>query len=119
MAKPNLNVDVRSINATTSLLELKGELYGFAESTLMDAFAAVTDQGARTIILDFNDVSFMSSSGIGLLITMLIRANRQGQRIFAIGLNEHYRNIFTLIRLDQSIPVFATEEEALRELVSS
>jgi anti-sigma B factor antagonist len=59
----------------------------------------------------------MNSSGIGVLVTILIRANRQGRRLGAVGLSEHYRQIFELTRLDEAIPVFATEDEASRALL--
>ena len=45
----------------------------------------------------------MNSSGIGLLVTLLVRANRNRQRMLAYGLSDHYRQIFELTRLDEAI----------------
>ena len=58
----------------------------------------------------------MNSSGVGLLVTLLIRANRNGQSLSAVGLNEHDRHIFELTRLNEAIRVFETEEDALAAL---
>jgi len=58
----------------------------------------------------------MNSSGIGLLVTLLIRANRQGQRLLAYGLNQHYRHIFELTRLNEAIHIYDAEAEALAAL---
>ena len=55
----------------------------------------------------------MNSTGIGLLVTTLVRAQRAGVRLVACGLNEHYREIFSLTRLDEAIPVYADAAEAL------
>ena len=55
----------------------------------------------------------MNSGGIGLLVTLLVRVQRKGQRLMAVGLNEHYRQILALTRLDESIAIHATEAEAL------
>jgi anti-sigma B factor antagonist len=55
----------------------------------------------------------MNSSGIGLLVTLLIRVNRQKQRLLSYGLSEHYRHIFELTRLSDAIHIFNTEVEAL------
>jgi anti-sigma B factor antagonist len=55
----------------------------------------------------------MNSSGIGLLVTLLIRVNRQKQHLFSYGLNEHYQHIFTLTRLSDAIHIYNTEAEAL------
>jgi anti-sigma B factor antagonist len=50
-----------------------------------------------------------------MLVTLLVRANRQRQRLLAFGLNEHYRQIFELTRLDEAIHIYDTEAEALAE----
>jgi anti-sigma B factor antagonist len=54
----------------------------------------------------------MNSSGIGLLVTLLIRAQRQKQKLLACGLNDHYRQIFELTRLNEAITIYSTEVEA-------
>jgi anti-anti-sigma factor len=69
-------------------------------------------QHAR-IILNFSGLEYMNSSGIGLLVTLLIRVNRQKQKLLAYGLSEHYRQIFELTRLNEAIGIYATEAEAL------
>jgi anti-sigma B factor antagonist len=55
----------------------------------------------------------MNSSGIGLLVTLLVRANRNRQRMLAYGLSEHYRQIFELTRLDEAIAIHENEDAAL------
>ena len=57
----------------------------------------------------------MNSGGIDKLVTLPVRANRQRQRLVAFGLNEHYRQIFELTRLDEAIGIFDTETEAFAE----
>jgi anti-sigma B factor antagonist len=54
-----------------------------------------------------------NSGGIELLITLLIRINRQKQRLLTYRLSKHYRHIFEMTRLNQAIGVYDTEEEAL------
>ena len=51
--------------------------------------------------------------GIGLLVTVLVRANRAKQKLLAFGLTEHYQEIFELTRLDEAIGIYATEADAL------
>ncbi len=48
----------------------------------------------------------MNSGGIGLLVTLLVRVRRQGQRLMAMGLSDHYRQILALTRLDEAIGIF-------------
>jgi len=67
----------------------------------------------HAIILNFTGLEYMNSSGIGLLVTLLIRAQRQRQRLLAYGLSEHYRQIFELTRLNEAIGIYSSEAEAL------
>ena len=55
----------------------------------------------------------MNSSGIGLLVTLLIRVNRQKQRLLTYGLSEHYQHIFELTRLNEAIGMYDSEDAAL------
>ena len=77
--------------------------------------AAYSQAGEKTraIILDFSGLDYMNSGGIGLLVTLLVRANRQKQKLLACGLNEHYKQIFELTRLDEAIAMHDTEAAAL------
>lgn len=113
MAQANIRTNVRQIDGKASVLDIQGEINAFAENALMDAYTKATSQGARFIILNFSELEYMNSSGIGLLVTLLIRANRQKQRLLAYGLSEHYRQIFELTRLNEAIAIYDDEEEAV------
>jgi len=63
--------------------------------------------------LNFTDLEYMNSGGIGLLVTTLIRAQRSGQALRAYGLSEHYLQIFALTRLDEAIAIHADEASAI------
>ena len=69
--------------------------------------------GTRAVILNFTGLEYMNSGGIGLLVTLLVRANRAKQKLLAFGLTEHYRQIFELTRLDEAIGIYDTEAEAV------
>ena len=65
-------------------------------------------------MLDFTGLDYMNSSGIGLLVTLLVRARREGRQISAFGLSDHYRQIFELTRLDEVISVHDDEDQRRR-----
>ncbi len=113
MPQANATFGVRTPGERASIIEIKGEITAAAENALMDAYSQAIAKGARSIVLNFAGLEYMNSSGIGLLVTLLVRANRQGQRLLATGLNEHYRHIFELTRLDEAIRLYDTESQAL------
>lgn len=95
------------------VISLWGDLTAAAEEALGAAFEAAKDHG--TVVLDFSRLGYMNSTGIGLLVTTLVRAQRAGVRLVACGLDDHYREIFSLTRLDEAIPVYADAAQALTE----
>ncbi len=97
----------------TAIVDIQGEMNAFAENQLMEAFNQAVSDGTRNILLNFSKLDYMNSSGIGLLVTLLIRARRQDVRVLACGLTEHYRQIFELTRLNEAIAVYGSEQEAL------
>ena len=117
--KPNVTFTTRSLAPSAAAIDIQGEITSFAESALMDAYTQATVGGAQAIILNFANLEYMNSSGIGLLVTLLIRANRQKQRLMAVGLSEHYRQIFELTRLNEAILLFDREADALAEVLSN
>lgn len=113
MPQAKVTMNVRKPNSTVSIVDIAGEVTAFAESVLMDAYNEASENGVQAIVLNFSNLEYMNSSGIGLLVTLLIRAQRQGQSLLAYGLSEHYRQIFELTRLNEAILCYAGEAEAL------
>ena len=115
MSQVKVTVTVRPGNDRVNIVDIGGQVTSAADAALSSAFERASAAGVRTVILNFGDLDYMNSSGIGIVVTLLIRANRQNQRLFAVGLNEHYRDIFEITRLDEAIRVFETEKAALDE----
>jgi anti-sigma B factor antagonist len=113
MPQAKVMMNVRQVNPATSVIDIQGEVSAFAEQVLMQAYTEASSPTTRTIILNFDNLEYMNSSGIGLLITLLIRMNRQKQRLLSYGLNEHYRHIFALTRISDAIQIYESEDEAL------
>jgi anti-sigma B factor antagonist len=114
MPQAQVKMNVRKASEKAGVIDVEGELTAFAEGVLMEAYNQASAEGARAIVLNFEGLEYMNSSGIGLLVTLLIRINREKQRLLTYGLSEHYRNIFQITRLDDAISIYDTEEEAVR-----
>jgi anti-sigma B factor antagonist len=111
--KANVTMTVRPAGKAASIIDIQGEINAFAENELMDAYTRASSNGAKSIILNFSGLDYMNSSGIGLLVTLLIRAKRQKQGLSAYGLTEHYSQIFELTRLNEAILIYSSEAEAV------
>jgi anti-sigma B factor antagonist len=105
--------EVRETAEGPRVIEVVGDLTPASEGPLSDAFARASEGSPRAVVLDFTRLEYMNSGGIGLLVTLLVRAKRDKRRLLAYGLSEHYRQIFELTRLDDAIGIHDRESEAL------
>jgi anti-sigma B factor antagonist len=113
MSENKLTATVRRISPLACAIDIDGEISSFTEKALIEAYTQAAQEKVRTILFNFNGLTYMNSLGIGMLVTLLIRARREGKNLGAYGLNEHYRNIFEITRLDQAIPIHESETTAL------
>jgi anti-sigma B factor antagonist len=111
MPEAALALGVRQAAPAITIIDIEGDVTPAAEQALMAAYAQ--DQGAQAVILNFSGLDYMNSGGIGLLVTLLVRAKRQKQQLLAYGLTDHYRQIFELTRLDDAISIHDDEGAAL------
>ena len=113
MTANTTTMEVRRVSDAASVLDIRGDVTAASEDVLMAAYERAADDGTRAIVLNFTGLDYMNSGGIGLLVTLLVRANRQRRRLVAYGLTDHYRQIFELTRLDEAIDIRADEGDAL------
>jgi anti-sigma B factor antagonist len=106
-------MDVRKVDGGVAIIDVSGSITAASEHPLMDAYTVASTGGTRAIVINFGGLEYMNSTGIGLLVTLLVRAQRQRQRLLTFGLNEHYRHIFELTRLNEAITIHDDEQSAV------
>jgi len=112
MTSATTNTSADRIDERTIVIRVRGDVTAASEGPLMAAYGQAGEK-TRVIVLDFSGLDYMNSGGIGLLVTLLVRANRQKQKLVATGLNDHYKQIFELTRLDEAIAIHDSEAAAL------
>jgi len=86
-------------------VRLTGDLNGRADETMAGAYAEVAALDAKRVSLDFRRVGYINSTGIALVVRLLADARRDGRKVQAIGLTEHYRQIFRITRLSDFMEI--------------
>jgi anti-sigma B factor antagonist len=59
--------------------------------------------GSERLVLDFSDVSYLDSSGLGTIVGVYISAKRAKCQLKVINLNPRVKEIFTLTRLEDAL----------------
>src|SRR5215216_5317075 len=118
MAVRHLEVEVRREHGG-AVLDLRGEINGFAQEVLDAAYAEAEKGNPETILLNFEGVDYINSTGIALIVGLLARARATKRRLLACNLSDHYVEIFNITRLSDFMSVFPDEKTAVGEASES
>jgi anti-anti-sigma factor len=102
-----------------AIIELLGEINAAAEVKLNEAYAQAEQDNPELILLNFERVDYINSTGIALVVGLLARARKGKRRLVACGLSPHYREIFEITRLVDYMPVFSDEATALTKRIGA
>jgi anti-anti-sigma factor len=97
------------------VLDLRGEINGFAEEALNAAYAEAEAMDPKTVLLNFEEVDYINSTGIALIVGLLAKARASRRSLLACNLSEHYVEIFNITRLSDFMSVFPDEKSAVVE----
>lgn len=102
--------------AGTAVIDLRGEVNRSSEEQLKAAYAEAAAQHPAGILLNFDDVHYINSTGIAVIVGLLAEARKVGLSVTACGLSEHYKEIFEITRLSDFMKIFDDEENAVTDV---
>ncbi|HUK29994.1 MAG TPA: STAS domain-containing protein [Candidatus Acidoferrum sp.] len=91
------------------VIELSGPLI---ITTMFPLREELRDSGENTTIIDFTNVPFMDSAGLGLLVQAQISSQRADRRFALAGMNERVRAVLDVTHVDEFFTLYATSAEA-------
>ena len=105
MDDTRIRVEIEPSGPGETILRLSGDIDVFADDTLAKAYAEAARDGATRLVLDFTLVGYINSTGIALIVRLLAEARRDRREVVAVGLSEHYREIFRITRLSDYLTI--------------
>jgi anti-sigma B factor antagonist len=88
-------------------LFIQGDLIGDAIGPkLVEIVSDAIVDGSRTFVIDLSGVRYISSSGIGLLITMLTKMRNVGGEVYLTEPSEHVKKLLIITKLNNIFTVF-------------
>ncbi len=95
------------------IVDLSGDVDAAAQDILHATYAEASRHRPSAILLNFEGVGFINSTGIALIAGLLAQARDAGIRMLACGLTDHYIEIFRITRLADFLSIFPDEASAL------
>lgn len=75
-------------------------------------------QNAKIILIDFQEVTFMDSSGLGSLVKSLKTVRAAGGELFVCSVNNEIKMLFELTSMDRVFEVFADRQDFENKLLN-
>ena len=78
-----------------------------------ELYELIDDKAIRKLILDFSNVKFLSSSALGVLITLRKKSDEIKGKVLLCGMKPDLRKIFKITNLEKLFDFYENEERAL------
>lgn len=75
-------------------------LSGRFDASKVEQAAAVLDHVATSAIVDFKELEYISSAGLGVLLKAQKRLSESGRSLKLINMNKHIRDVFRYAGFD-------------------
>jgi anti-sigma B factor antagonist len=98
------------------VLRFEGDIASTSKEAVLGTYQGLAKETAKLILLDFTGVDYINSSGIALVIQLLIEASHAGQTVCAFGLSPHFTKVFTMVGITKYARLFPNEADALAVL---
>ena len=96
------------------VLALRGPLTAVNAPVFQNAMRR--EEPAEVVILDFSDVPYVDSAGLGSLVSAFISRQKAGRRIVLSGINPRVQKLFEITRVQELFLIFPSPEEAIAAL---
>lgn len=104
--------DVRcSSGAPVTAVRYAGDITSASKDAVLGTFQGLPS-GTKRILLDFSGVDYLNSSGIALVIQLMIAASKNGQTVQTFGLKPHFQKVFTMVGITRYTTVHPDEQTA-------
>jgi anti-sigma B factor antagonist len=99
-----------------TILAFSGDIASTSKDAIMEAYHGLGPSASK-VLLDFKGVDYINSSGIAIIIQMLLEASKSGERTIGIfGLTPHFNKVFTMVGVAKYSTMSPDEATALAAL---
>jgi anti-anti-sigma factor len=99
------------MKANVKVIKPSGILDGTQANKFRQEITESLAKNTKIILIDFQDVTFMDSSGLGVLVLALKNARTAGCELFLCSINEQIKMLFELTSMDQVFKIYGSREE--------
>ena len=114
----DIKVNVRQLDGArpVSVVDLNGEIDVYTSPKVKEAITDLIDKGHYSIAINLENVRYIDSTGLGVLIGGLKRVREHSGTVHLVCTNPQIRKIFDITGLAKIFGIFDTEAAACDSL---
>ena len=93
-----------------------GRIDGSNVAEFEEAIRAVTEEGHRAVIMDFEELTYISSAGLRAILLTAKSLGNQNAKFALCSLSDQIREVFEVSGFDKIIAIHPSKAEALASL---
>ncbi|MCX6623901.1 MAG: STAS domain-containing protein [Acidobacteria bacterium] len=98
--------------APTTVMRLEGDITSASKEAVLGTYQGLAKDSVKSILLDFTKVEYLNSSGIALIIQLMMESSKSGQSVRCFGLSAHFQKVFTMLGLTKYTSLHSDEPAA-------
>ena len=95
-----------------TVLRFQGDISSSSQDAVLGTFTRLPQGDRKRLLLDFTKVDYINSSGIALVIQLLMQANKAGESVALFGLTPHFQKVFTMVGITKYAQIYPDEAAA-------
>jgi anti-sigma B factor antagonist len=107
-----MDITIRESNDVV-IMDINGEIDLYNVPDIKETIKAQMEGSKTNIIINLDKVSYIDSSGIGVLISSLSNLKKAGGSLKIINVYASVRKVFELTKLTSFFDIYDSEQEAL------
>ena len=117
MVEPDYMADYETtVRGDIKVLSVRASLDAHTAAELKPIVVEIADSGAKKVVVDLEHLKLIDSSGVGVLISLFKRVRAAGGQVCFAGVKAQPKEVFRLLRLDRSLDICGTVDEAVAKL---
>ncbi len=108
-----MEMSQREVNGIL-ILSPKGNLDFNHATGFQETASSLIEKGAKKILIDFSELSFISSAGLRVLIVLTKLLQQKKGTLALSSMNEQITEVFSISGFHKLFSIYSTEEEALK-----
>ena len=105
------------MNPSIKVVQPSGILDAPQATQFREQITQFIKENAEIIVIDFKDVTFMDSSGLGALVLSLKTVRSAGAKLFLCSINDQIKMLFELTSMDRVFEIFSSREELEQKII--